>query len=369
MKPRDDMRDALRAATRRCLLLAALLFLAALSCTVSVDFSPNPPQRTVQTEGPWYDIYFTDPHCPPHDERSGGIDEIIAQDLLQAQSSVDIAAYELDSEAITNALIELRKQGLTIRAVTDSDNEERSSIRRLRRNGISVVTDGRSGLMHNKFIIVDEQAVWTGSMNYTSNGAYCNNNNAVRFDVPELAAIYRSEMDEMYVHRQFGPTSPNQPGTGPLVVNDVQVEVYFAPEADALPVISGLIAQAQEEVLFMAFAFTEEQIGSAMLDRALEGVQVRGVFETVGSQTVFSYFGRMRDAHLPNLQVRQDGNPRIMHHKVIIIDGEIVIFGSFNFSRNANEVNDENIVIVHDAEFASYFEEEFDWVWAEARGR
>lgn len=356
-------RRRLRLYTFLSLVLLALI----LSCNVTVNFAPPERRRVVETDGPWYDIYFTDPTCPPLDERRDGIDDIIADDLLQAQSSVDVAAYDLDAEPIVDALVELRARELPVRVVTDTDNEDLSSVRRLRRNGISVVTDDRSGLMHNKYIVIDEAVVWTGSLNYTTNGAYCNNNNAVRFDIPALAANYRSEMDEMYEEREFGPTSPVQTDVARIIVNDVLVETYFAPEEELAPVIANYVAEAQEEILFMAFAFTEESIGSAMLDRALEGVRVRGVFETVGSQSEFSYFGRMRDARLPNLQVRQDGNPRIMHHKVIIVDGKMIIFGSFNFSANANDSNDENVVIVHDPQFASYFEEEFNWVWAEAR--
>lgn len=55
-----------------------------------------------------------------------------------------------------------------------------------------------------------------------------------------------------------------------------------------------------------------------------------------------------------------------MHHKVFILDREIVIFGSFNFSNNAADNNDENIVIVHDPDFASFYIEEFELVWEEA---
>jgi phosphatidylserine/phosphatidylglycerophosphate/cardiolipin synthase-like enzyme len=56
-----------------------------------------------------------------------------------------------------------------------------------------------------------------------------------------------------------------------------------------------------------------------------------------------------------------------MHHKVIIIDRDTVIFGSYNFSRNANESNDENLLIVYDATFASAFVEEFEKVWGAAK--
>ena len=95
-----------------------------------------------------------------------------------------------------------------VRVVTDADFGDERSVRRLRRNGISVVEDKRSALMHDKFVVIDERVVWTGSMNLTNNGAYCNNNNFVRFDVPVLAANYTAEMDEMYVGATFGPPSP-----------------------------------------------------------------------------------------------------------------------------------------------------------------
>jgi phosphatidylserine/phosphatidylglycerophosphate/cardiolipin synthase-like enzyme len=104
-----------------------------------------------------------------------------------------------------------------------------------------------------------------------------------------------------------------------------------------------------------------------MLERAEAGVTVRGVFETTGSETQFSYYGDMQDTGLANVQVRQDGNPRVMHHKVIIIDRQTVVLGSFNFSASANDNNDENIVIVHDPTFTSFFVEEFNTVWSEAR--
>jgi phosphatidylserine/phosphatidylglycerophosphate/cardiolipin synthase-like enzyme len=56
-----------------------------------------------------------------------------------------------------------------------------------------------------------------------------------------------------------------------------------------------------------------------------------------------------------------------MHHKVIIIDDEIVVFGSYNFSASADERNDENILIIHNADFAGHYLTEFQRVWAKAQ--
>ncbi len=314
----------------------------------------------------WYEIYFTAPTCPPEEDRLSGLDETIAADISQAQKQVDIAAFDLDAEPIVNALIDLEKRGVTVRIVTDEDNADLSSIRRLRRNGTSVVEDKRTALMHNKFIVIDGQYTWMGSLNFTSNGVYCNNNNLVRINSSRVAANYTVEMDEMYEDRLFGPDSPQNTPNEKMTINGIPVENYFGPEREMSLNIARAVASAQEEILFMAFSFTDDQIGEAMLGRADAGVTVRGVFETTGSDTIYSYYPHMAAAGMDNVTVRTDGNPYIMHHKVIIIDRETVIFGSFNFSDSANRRNDENIFIVHDPTFASFFVDEFETVWAEA---
>ena len=56
-----------------------------------------------------------------------------------------------------------------------------------------------------------------------------------------------------------------------------------------------------------------------------------------------------------------------MHHKVIIIDSKIVILGSYNFTRSAEDKNDENTIIVHDPTFAGQFLIEFERLYEQAQ--
>ena len=317
--------------------------------------------------GEWYDIYFTNPTCPPEEERVGGMDEMFAEQILATTTaSLDVAVFELNAEPIINALIELEERGVTVRVVVDDEHTAAATINRLRRNGMSVVGDSRSAFMHNKFMVSDERVVWTGSMNYTTNDAYCNNNNLVRIESAALARNYTTEFEEMFDDSAFGTTSPRNT-TAELTIEGVPFENYFTAEDKPSERLAEIIGSAEQEILFMAFSFTQETIGDAMLERADEGIAIRGVFETTGSETQYSYYPIMLEAELDNLQVRQDGNPRILHHKVIIIDRSIVIFGSYNFSGNAENSNDENVVIVYDTDFASFFVEEFEAVWGEAK--
>ena len=266
---------------------------------------------------------------------------------------------------MANALAKAAARGVRVRMVTDSDtltNDDpkvQKAFDILKQANIPIVDDQRGPLMHNKFMVVDGAAVWTGSWNFTENDTYRLNNNAIRIVSRQLAQNYTAEFEKMFVQRSFGPNKPAG-GTTPLVtLQGVRIENYFAPKDGVASKITGRLDQAQQSIHFMAFSFTSDSIGSAMLARANAGVSVVGVFETTGSETQFSEYGKLRKA---GLGVLQDGNPYVMHHKVIIIDGRTVIFGSYNFSNNADKDNDENLLIVDDPALAQAFEAEFQRV-------
>jgi len=84
------------------------------------------------------------------------------------------------------------------------------------------------------------------------------------------------------------------------------------------------------------------------------------VIEANQAANAGSELAALREA---GLDVRLDGNDRNMHHKVIVIDGSLVITGSYNFSTSAEESNDENLVVLHSPELASLFLIEFERVF------
>ena len=67
------------------------------------------------------------------------------------------------------------------------------------------------------------------------------------------------------------------------------------------------------------------------------------------------------------LPVRKDGNRYNLHHKVFIVDQATVVLGSYNFSRNAEENNDENVLIIHSPEIAAAYLAEWQTVWDAAQ--
>ena len=160
------------------------------------------------------------------------------------------------------------------------------------------------------------------------------------------------------------PARALEQGPG-LTVEGTPVELYFSPDDGTAARLVALIQGAQESVHFMAFSFTSDQLAEAMIDRARSGVFVTGVFETRQFESnQGTEYGRLRGA---GLDVHLDGNPKNMHHKVIILDCQIVIIGSYNFSASAENRNDENTIFIHDPEIAEVYLAEFSRVLADAQ--
>jgi phosphatidylserine/phosphatidylglycerophosphate/cardiolipin synthase-like enzyme len=323
--------------------------------------------------GDWYEVAFTGPIYPDDPARHhGGLDERLVALVDRAQKTLDVADYDFDLPNVADAMVRASERRVRVRMVTDTDTLDntrdadiQAAFDKLKEAGIPVVDDQRQDIMHHKFIVVDGEWVETGSWNYTDGDTYRLNNSQFVVRSPELAANYTAEFEKMFVQRKFGPSKPRGVPNPRLTIRGARVENLFAPEDGVSERLVDLVRrETRRSVRFMAFSFTLNPLGDAMIAQAKNGLSVQGVFETTGSNTPHSEYGRMKEA---GLDVYQDGNPYVMHHKVIVIDGRTTIFGSFNFSSNAAEDNDENILFVDDPTLAASFLAEVERVVAQAK--
>jgi phosphatidylserine/phosphatidylglycerophosphate/cardiolipin synthase-like enzyme len=312
-----------------------------------------------------YEVWFTTPTYPDKAEnRHGGIDEHFVQFVDGATKTLDIAVYDFDLENVAQAMARAVQRGVVVRMVTDSDTvnntkdaDVQNAFKIVRDAGISVIPDERQAIMHNKFAVRDGEEVWTGSWNFTRGDTYRLNNNAARLHSPELARSYTTEFEAMFKQHQFGGKRPKTGPSPAVQVGSAQMQVLFAPDNNVAQRLAERINASTQSVRFLAFSFTQDAMGKAVTSRAQAGVAVSGVFEKTGSETRFSEYGAMKKA---GLDVYQDGNPYLMHHKVFVLDGRTTVFGSFNFSDSADKDNDENCLIVDDPAFAAQFSGEVD---------
>ena len=114
----------------------------------------------------------------------------------------------------------------------------------------------------------------------------------------------------------------------------------------------------------MTFSYTADTIAEAMVAKVKAGLAVRRVFETQNASGSGADFNRLQQG---GVDVLEDGNCYILHHKVIVIDERTVITGSYNFTSSAERDNDENLVIVDDPNLARAYLDEFQRVYAQAQ--
>ena len=320
------------------------------------------------TQSDWWEVYFVDyvNHNDP-ERYENTIEAVIIEKIDNAQTSIHIASFEFDLTPVAEALVRAQKRGVDVRWVTDDEHgieadEEpgRGQFELLEDAGIEIKDDQRGALMHNKFWIFDRKTVWTGSTNITKHGVFEQDNNVIVIHSPALAEIYEREFEEMW-EGEFGPTSPSTVNSQHVSINGTEVQVLFSSEDDVIEHLLPYLENAEESIHFLAFSFTHDAMGEIMRAKNKEELTVMGVFEKTGSSTEYSELGKM---YCDGMQVRRDENGGFLHHKVIIIDERIVITGSLNFSDNANDSNDENVLIVDNEEIASLYMQEFNRIWA-----
>jgi phosphatidylserine/phosphatidylglycerophosphate/cardiolipin synthase-like enzyme len=356
----SDRQPGVAADTNKSSRWIQLLFVLCVAVAVGflLRYYTGKPQETADRT---WDVYFSGVSTAPIDKNTPySLDKRLVARLADAAMQIDAALYRLDSAPIADALIEAHHRGVKVRVVTETDNVDEAAIERLQEVGISVADDDdHDGLMHHKFIVIDERYVWTGSYNTTYNGAYRNNNNVIFIDSVPLAYNFTQEFRDLFLDPQ-GKKSAGAFIAYPKIAlaDGMQIFTYFSPGNDTISPLLKEINAAEKSIHFMAFAFTHDMLGNAMRDRFASGVDVRGVFEKRQTDNPYSEYEAMKKAGLP---VVLDSNRGDMHHKVIVIDAETVITGSYNFSKNAEKRNDENLLIIKgNREIAAAYLAEFE---------
>jgi phosphatidylserine/phosphatidylglycerophosphate/cardiolipin synthase-like enzyme len=129
-------------------------------------------------------------------------------------------------------------------------------------------------------------------------------------------------------------------------------EVCFTPSGQCTGLIVQALEGAKETVLVQAYSFTSAPIAKALTDAHNRGVDVRVILDKSQKSERYSELAFLRNAGIP---VWIDYKVAIAHNKVMVIDGEAVITGSFNFTKAAQEKNAENVLILRDRELAKEY--------------
>lgn len=292
------------------------------------------------------------------------------QMIATAEESIDVSIYNINSTAIVQALSQAYNQGVRVRLIASSATANTALIPS---PPFPVLYGNNSGLMHNKFVIIDagipeKASVFTGSMNFTTQQIYTAYNNMVLVRDWPLAKAYTIEFDEMWGSVGEMPNESaalfgnnKQDNTPKLFKPDGEwIELYFSPSDNTNGAILGTLEEANEDILFALLTFTKTDLAAMIAHRFHDGVDVRGIIDNINDNG--SEYNFLREQGVP---VKDHVPSSIFHHKYAVVDQQKVITGSHNWSNAANTVNDENTLIFHSATIANIFRQEFEKRWAE----
>ncbi len=324
---------------------------------------------------------------------SNTLDDKLIEYINACTTTLDIAIYNSyspsETTGIAGAINAAYARGVQVRIIYDGSTS--SVMIPLINPAIPTLPSPQSSayaIMHNKFVIFDANHadpnlpwVWTGSTNWTVaqiDGP--DQNNAMAIQDQALALAYKLEFEEMWgsstltpdlVNSRFGPyKTDNTPHT--FIIGGKTVESYFSPSDDTNTHIISTINTANSDIDIATMLITRTDITSALLDKFNSGLtNINLVVDT--QNPTGNQFLTIQAGLSPNHAVKSSFSG-IMHHKFMVVDNfdhtsdPLVLLGSHNWSSAAQTKNDENTLIVHDANIANQYYQSFAYLYLQAGG-
>ncbi len=312
------------------------------------------------------------------------LEDTIVSYVNSAQTTLDVCNYSTGSLPIITAINNAESRGVIVRYVaaanTGTNNDELDNLS----STIPFIQRPDDGeVMHNKFLIIDvassdKATILTGSTNHTYNSCHDDYNNMVIIHDQSLANAYKTEFEEMWGSTTNTPNSANAKFGADKTDNTphnfniggVPVELYFSPSDATTAHIETAVLSANTDMQFAMLTFINNDLGDAVIQIHNQGVDVKGIIENI------LYFGSEYNGLVSaGIDVWSHfTTPNFFHHKYGVVDATnttsdpLVITGSHNWTNSAEDDYDENTLIIHSAEIAGMYHEEFMARYAEITG-
>jgi phosphatidylserine/phosphatidylglycerophosphate/cardiolipin synthase-like enzyme len=135
-------------------------------------------------------------------------------------------------------------------------------------------------------------------------------------------------------------------------LNNTPAQVYFSPKGGCTDALVKEIGKAKSEILVQAYSFTSKEIAKALVDAHKRGVHVETILDKSNKSQKYSAADFTFNMGIPTFI---DAEHAIAHNKIMVLDKETMITGSFNFTKAAEEKNAENLLILKSKELAKQY--------------
>lgn len=139
-----------------------------------------------------------------------------------------------------------------------------------------------------------------------------------------------------------------------------EISVYFSPDGGCTEAIINQLSKAKNNIDIMMYSFTSRPIAQELVKAKERGVKIRILLD---KHQAIQKYSKGRYFLNKGIPVKYDTGAGLMHNKVAIIDGKVLITGSFNWTAQAEKYNSENLLIINDQSLIKKYQEKFEELW------
>ena len=136
------------------------------------------------------------------------------------------------------------------------------------------------------------------------------------------------------------------------VLAEAKIQVYFSPKGGCTEAVVETLNSASNTVWVQAYSFTSAPIAKALVDAKRRGLQIQVILDKSQRTGRYSEADFLQHNAIPTFI---DAEHAIAHSKIMIIDNQTVITGSFNFTKQAEKENAENLLVIREPGLAAKY--------------
>ncbi len=293
--------------------------------------------------------------------------------IQKAEKSLYIAAYNFNLKEIADLLVRKKQAGVYVELFLEKKNytklENQGALKALEDGGIKIIQDSNYALMHNKYVIRDEKSILTGSLNFTQNGFFHNYNDLVIIHNADLAEVYLKDyifLSSQFHLKKYRKNYQSRPRE--IALNEKENVLPFFSLGRNKPedFFREMIKKSKKKINFLIFSFSSKEVSNYLIEALKRGIAIKGIFDdSFESINITRNWQQIPFQILWKNQadVYYDKHWHAMHHKLMLIDKNKIITGSFNFSNNAFKRNNENLLIITSSFLHDIYQKRFNTIW------
>ncbi|CCB86754.1 putative uncharacterized protein [Parachlamydia acanthamoebae UV-7] len=260
--------------------------------------------------------------------------------ISQAKKSIVLIIYSLQDQKILHALQKKANEGVRVKIFCDVG--VRNSIMYQLGPHVEMVKIESKKLMHQKILLIDEEQIWIGSSNMTTDSLRMYGNLVVGMVHPEFAGLILRKVDEFSpnAHRKAIPKQT-------FAVGKQRVEFWFLPDnPEADKHLIQLINQAQKDIRIAMYTWTHRELALAVIHAFKRGVHVEVVIDAKAGKGAGAAIVKLLKQEKIPASLSLPGP--MLHHKFAYIDHKILVNGSTNWTKGAFADNDDCFMVIYD---------------------